>query len=51
MQALMCGVMWIGSGHCYPSHQLSIRGCKFGYLLESYSAAQLGALHASFHEL
>ena len=33
MQGLMCGVMWIGSGHCYRSHQLSIHGCKCGYLL------------------
>jgi hypothetical protein len=22
MQGLMCSVMWIGSGHCYRSHQL-----------------------------
>jgi hypothetical protein len=37
MQGLMCGVMWIGSGHCYRSHQLSIHrckcGCKCGYSL------------------
>ena len=26
-------LMWIGSGHCYRSHQLSIHGCKYGYLL------------------
>ncbi len=25
-------LMWIGSGHCYRSHQLSIHGCKCGYL-------------------
>jgi hypothetical protein len=24
VQDLMWGVMWIGSGHCYRSHQLSI---------------------------
>ena len=24
-------LMWIGSGHCYRSHQISIRGCKSGY--------------------
>ena len=28
----MRAVMWIGSGHCYRSHQLSIRQCKCGYL-------------------
>ncbi len=33
VQGLMCGVMWIGSGHCYRSHQPSIHGCKSGYLL------------------
>jgi hypothetical protein len=33
IKGLMCGVMWIGSGHCYFSHQLSIHGCKSGYLL------------------
>ena len=22
IQGLICGVMWIGSGHCYRSHQL-----------------------------
>ena len=33
MQGLMWVVMWIGSGHCYRSHQLSIHGCKCGYLL------------------
>jgi hypothetical protein len=26
-------LMWIGSGHCYRSHQISIYGCKSGYLL------------------
>jgi hypothetical protein len=31
--SLPCGVMWIGSGHCYRSHQISIHGCKSGYLL------------------
>jgi hypothetical protein len=25
VQGVMCGVMWIGGGHCYRSHQLSIR--------------------------
>ena len=37
VQGLICGVMlglmWIGSGHCYRSHQLSIHGRKCGYLL------------------
>jgi hypothetical protein len=33
VKGLMGGVMWIGSGHCYRSHQLSIDGCKSGYLL------------------
>jgi hypothetical protein len=33
MQGLMRGVMWIGSGHYYRSHQISIHGCKCGYLL------------------
>jgi hypothetical protein len=28
----MQGAVWIGSGHCYRSHQLSIPGCKRGYL-------------------
>jgi hypothetical protein len=28
----VCGVMWIGSGHCYRSHQFWIRQCKWGYL-------------------
>ena len=27
------GAAWIGSGHCYRSHQLSTHGCKCGYLL------------------
>jgi hypothetical protein len=25
---LLCGVMWIGSEHCYRSHRLSIHGLK-----------------------
>ena len=29
----VCGVMWIGSGHCHRSHQVSIHGCKRGYSL------------------
>ena len=33
MRGLIRGVMWIGSGHCYRSHQLSTHGCKSGYLL------------------
>ena len=33
MQGSMCGLMWIGSGHCYRSHQISIPGCKSCYLL------------------
>jgi hypothetical protein len=33
MQGLIFDLMWIGSGHCYRSHQISIYGCKSGYLL------------------
>jgi hypothetical protein len=30
VRVLMWAVMWIGSRHCYRSHQISIDGCKFG---------------------
>jgi hypothetical protein len=28
----MRGVMWIGSGHCYRSHQFWMGQCKWDYL-------------------
>ena len=36
------GLVWIGSGHCYRSHQLWIRECKWGYLFAGLSC-QLSA--------
>jgi hypothetical protein len=30
MKRLIFALMWIGSGHCYRSHQLSVLGCKWG---------------------
>jgi hypothetical protein len=29
----MKDLVWIGSRHCYRSHQISTHGCKCGYLL------------------